>query len=152
VIVAIAGIVLAAIAAIATAWQGYLLYRQLRHTETVNKAILYQNVAHQFIDLDRVLLENPLLRPYFYSGKPLPRRRRTRGRVLSFAEFFADTAECCIASEAVLSHLAGDWDDFFHLVYENSPALRFYWKQSGHLYPARVHRAFTEERSRSSRT
>src|SRR5262249_55265000 len=138
-------VVAAVAAALATAMsiaQVMLLRRQLKNEDRVRVATFYQNVQALFLRLDLIFLERPELRPYFYDGQA-PTDATTALQVNALAEYITDMAESCTAAEDVLPELIGDWDDFFNYIYRSSPALREYWDEFGHLFPARVKRALT---------
>lgn len=129
----------AVFAMLATLWQGVLLRRQVRHGENVSRSQLYQEIAQQFIQLDRIFVENPHLRPYFYRDQQQPSTGRDREQVIAAAELMADLAESCVATADVLgARQAGDWDQYFRHVFARSPALREYWTEYGYLYPQSV--------------
>lgn len=85
-----------------------------------------QLMAHTMA-LDRVFIENPDLRPYFYEGEPIPDDEPLRGRVLSTAELIVDLVDT-VAS--MLRHGQLDDEDIgpWGLAlawYGRSPAVRF---------------------------
>jgi hypothetical protein len=142
-ITAIAGIVIALIAACVALWQGDLLRRQLRHSEVVNRAILYQEAAKLTLNLDAFFVDHPYLRPYFYSGKAIPSRKRRYAEVEAVAEMVADLAESVLAAEPLVEGATDSWSEYFQHIYTTSPALREYLANYGHWYPPSVHFAIT---------
>jgi SAM-dependent methyltransferase len=138
---AILGVVVAAIAAGGAIWQASLLRKQLASDNTVRRASFYQEITKLILQLDYIFVENPAWRPYFYEDQ-VPPDSQVEGQLLSLSEYIADIAESCTAAEEALPELLGDWDDFFNYLYRNSPVLRRYWADFGHLYPARVARCF----------
>lgn len=137
--VASAGV--AALAVGAAMWQGLLLRRQLENNTLLARASFYRGVTKLFMELDRIFLENPEWRPYFYENKPIEGDVPLKTRLLVLAEYIVDMSESCTAAEEALPELAGDWDDYFNFLYKNSPSMREYWEKFGHLYPSRVKRA-----------
>jgi hypothetical protein len=123
-----------------SAWQAYLLRRQLEQGDLISRAEFYQRLTRAFSELNLLFVERPDLRRFFYADQdtddPIERQR-----LLAVAGYIADIAESCIAAESVLPHLKGDWDDHFNFLYKNSPVLREWWSAMGHLYPDEVKRA-----------
>ena len=140
-VVAIVGAIAATIATGASMWQGFILRKQLQNDFKVRRASFHQDVAGLFIQLDRIFVENPELRPYFYDNQA-PSDPRLRQQVLALSEYIVDLAESCTAAEIARPELIGDWDDYFNYLYQSSPALREYWESFGLLYPPHVTRAF----------
>lgn len=138
---AFAGVAIASLAAAFTAWQATLLRAQVKHLNEVNAATFYHSVSKATTEFDRTFVTYPELRAFFYANKrsddPMQQQQ-----LLALAATLADAAEICVAAEDFMPHLRGDWDDYFGHVYRNSPALRQYWAELGHLYPADVERAF----------
>ena len=138
---AVGSAAVAFMAVVFAAWQAALVRRQLELTDRVNVATFYQGVSKVTIDLEKIFIERPDLRPLFYEGRE-PRDDAQRQQALSVAACFADAAEICIAAEKVLPALMGDWDAFFHHIFVSSPAFQEYWADLGHLYPPGVRAAF----------
>jgi hypothetical protein len=137
--VAFAGLLIALIAAGFGAWQASLLRVQLKYQNQVDAATFYQNVSRATTEFDRTFVTYPELRPYFYSNKDCDDHLRQH-QLLGLAASVADAAEICVTAEVFMPNLRGDWDDYFGHLYRNSPALREYWDQFGHLYPPDVER------------
>jgi hypothetical protein len=126
-----------AVATVAAVWQVALIKRQLSTHEEVRRASFYKEITVLFLDFDKLLFENPEMRPYFASNKSVPTGIEGH-RVMALAEYIVDLAETCVAAESALPELAGDWDDAFRSYYDASPALRQFWQDRGHLYPELV--------------
>ena len=137
---AILGAVVATIAAGGAMWQASILRKQLLSDDRVRRASFYQEITERILQLDYVFVKNPTWRPYFYDNQ-VPPDPQAEGQLLALSEYIADIAESCTAAEQALPELLGDWDDFFNYMYRNSPILRRYWADFGHLYPARVARS-----------
>lgn len=96
--VAAAALIVSAIAA----W--YSQRQQRRQTEIEGRSLdvtTYQGASALALELDRVFIEYPMLRPYFYDGVAVPatgsgsgEQETLRNRVLAVAEFAVDTMEC----------------------------------------------------------
>jgi hypothetical protein len=100
-------------------------------------ASVYQGIASQMHDLDKLFVERPDLRPYFYGEepKPVPHDEPERGRVLATAELIVDFADNFVAQRRVLP---GDyergWAEYFRALYVSSPAVQHFWKKSSGWY------------------
>ena len=137
--VAFAGLLIALGAAGFGAWQASLLRVQLKYQNQVDAAIFYQNVSRATTEFDRTFVMFPELRPHFYDNKECDDQLRQQ-QLLGLAASVADAAKICVTAEEFMPHLRGDWDDYFGYLYRNSPPLRDYWDQFGHLYPPDVRR------------
>lgn len=91
------GIAIAVVAALVALWQGNLLRRQVRQSDDISRAQLYQDITRSFIEYDRFFVEHPELRPFFYDNAEIPADPVPRARALATAEMVADLAESCIA-------------------------------------------------------
>jgi hypothetical protein len=136
------GVFIALLALSVTIWQGYLLRRQVSHTESLSRSQLYQQIVRQFVEMDAFFVDRPDIRQYLYDGQPMPREPKDRGRVLAAASMVVDLAESCTATESTLGRLSSDWDKYFTYLYAHSPALREYWAEHGRWYPERVWASF----------
>jgi hypothetical protein len=130
------------IATCASAWQAYLLRRQLRQDDQIREASIYQAIAGYFMQLDLLFIERPHLRPYFYENVE-PTDLEASQQASALAEYIVDMAESCMATDHIAHQLSGDWDEYFGHLYKNSPALRNYWADFGHFFPAGLQRSFT---------
>ena len=135
--IAIMGVVVATAAAAGAIWQASLLRKQLARDDHVRRASFYQEIVKLILQIDYIFVENPAWRPCFYENQAPP-DTKVEGQLLSLSEYIADIAESCSAAEEALPELLGDWDDYFNYLYRNSPVLRRYWADFGHLYPAGV--------------
>ena len=138
--VAILSIIVALLASIFAAWQAYLVRQQVRHAQRIATAQFYQSLTKAFAEMQRMFVDRPDLRPFFYENE-VAHDESQHQRALAMAGSIVDVAEGCIAAEPALPDLYGDWDDHLHLLYSRSPAIREYWRDFGHFYPAGVQRA-----------
>ena len=134
------GVLAAVLATLFTAWQGYLIRKQLRQADLVAAGQFYQSITKATSEMHRLFLDRPDLRPLFYEDKAATDDGQHQ-RALAMAGFIVDLAEGCIAAEPALPGLFGDWDDHIHFLYSHSPAIREFWRDFGHLYPDGVERA-----------
>jgi hypothetical protein len=136
------GLTLALVATVIALWQGYLIRRQLAHSQKTREVELYFRVAHSFWDLDVFFVDRPKLRPYFYENKKLPRNNVLLAQLSAASEMLVDLAECVIACAPGLGEMAVDWHKYFSFLYQNSAALRQYWHDYSYYYPDKVKEAF----------
>jgi len=119
-----------------------LLIRQTREltkqNETAAKSVaaaVYQNVSDLMIQIDRVFLEYPELRPYFDDGAALPNDVKTRSQVIAVAEMLADFRDNVMAqSRAVPTYRWGMWKRYFDELEKRSPAFKEYLEKNDGIY------------------
>jgi hypothetical protein len=98
-------------------------------------ASVYQGIAGQMHDLDRLFVERPDLRPHFYGKKDLPDDERERDRVLATAELIVDFADNFVAQSPLLpSQYTRAYSDYFRDLNRTSPAIRHFWAECGKWY------------------
>lgn len=78
--------------------------RELGHGREALQVTTYQGATELALNFDRMLIDYPFLRPYFYESEPVPAEddgsapaeadRHRRQRVLAAAEFALDIFEC----------------------------------------------------------
>jgi hypothetical protein len=142
VILGLAGVVVALAALGATLWQGYLLRRQLAHSEHVSSAQFYTNITVQWIEFDKFCIDRPHLWAYFHAGKPAPRDDGDHADLVGMAAAIANLAEICVNSKAVLGPYSGDWERYFRLVYLRGEFFRDFWDEYSNLWSDEVGRVF----------
>jgi hypothetical protein len=116
------------------------LTRQTRNNSTSTISQLYKDIAEKMLAIDRIFIDHPNLRPYFYSNKS-PREVRDveeREQFQSTAEIILDFFDLLMVlkdisrkykTDAIFhSHLA-EWDDYFLDVYRTSPVLQDFFHE-----------------------
>jgi hypothetical protein len=141
-VLAIVGAIIASIAALAGAIQAHLVRKQSEHASKLALATLHQQIAKQFIEFDAFFVDRPYLYPFFYQNAQVTRKTKYATQIRMTAEMIFDLAEFCHANKAVLGTLAHDWDNYFHNLYVQSPALQEYAEQYAKYYPPSVMPAF----------
>jgi hypothetical protein len=108
---------------------------QIRNDSTSTIASLYEEVAERMLDIDRLFITNPEMRPYFYESKPLPPSGKgiAYHRCLAIAETFLDFMDLVVVlrditdsfktSHVFRRHL-NEWSKYFLDLYDTSPAIR----------------------------
>ena len=85
-----------------------------------------------------LFIDNPRLRPYFYSGKCCPRHGPQRKRVITLAEIFADALESTLFSYRIVpsSGYLTPWASYCQYILEASPTLRDLVSKYPNWWPA----------------
>jgi hypothetical protein len=136
------GLTLALVAAAVAIWQGYLLRKELQHSQRSTNADLHFRVHSAMQELDKFFVDRPELRPYFYENKQLPRRKRELDQLDATAEMLLDIAEGIVATGHGLGAISVGWNKYFTFLYKNSEALRKHWRENWDYYPDSVREAF----------
>jgi hypothetical protein len=126
---------------------GSLIYLslQIRNNSTSTIASLYEEVAERMLDIDKLFLSYPEMRPYFYDSKTLPPSSKVMEyhRCLAMAETFLDFMDLVIVlrditdnyktSRVFRKHLS-EWSNYFLDVYSTSPVIRKFLKEHEDWY------------------
>ncbi|HEY3753348.1 MAG TPA: hypothetical protein VGL80_29515 [Pseudonocardiaceae bacterium] len=121
----------AALALLLSGLSWWIGRRGLRNTS-------YSDTTTMVLDVDRMLVEYPHLRPYFFDNQELPGKDEPEyHRVLAAADLFLDVAEHIWHHhvEYVPADAIG-WREWIHELFQNSPALREIMRAQPFLYPA----------------
>jgi hypothetical protein len=115
----------------------FFSYRLGRRTFNINA---YHGATDRTLQLDMVFVNNPLLRPYFAEGVPVPPEGNgedeMRQRVLAVAEYAVDVLEDCWDKEECYKGDDRDaWRDWIYEVFETSPACTQHYAQHAAWYP-----------------
>lgn len=101
----------------------------------------YQGATDLTLQMDRLFIEYPMLRPYFYGGEAVPAADGgdpdLRNRVLAAAEFVLDIVECIWDHRH--SYAKDDreaWKKWIHDVFASSPACCELYSENVDWYPA----------------
>jgi hypothetical protein len=99
------------------------------------------------LDMDKMFLEHPDLRPYFYQDGTNQIRcihddDTNCVQVMAACEFVMDTFDCFLAQRVRYGHqtIDADWTDWMKDTFSHSPSLALYmdehqnWYKSGELY------------------
>jgi hypothetical protein len=99
---------------------------QTKISNNISGASVLNNAMAADRDVDKVMLEHPGLRAYFYECKPCPRRGRQRERVLLLAGMYADVLEGgLMATRRVRSSESyEDWLSYSRFILSHSPTMR----------------------------
>jgi hypothetical protein len=108
-------------------------YRASNHGITVTT---YNNATELTLQVDRVFVEYPELRPYFYDNEPLTDSAPHRNRVLAVTELYLDVLECIWDREREFSptdRLA--WRGWIVHAFDNALVLREFYRDRRDWYP-----------------
>jgi hypothetical protein len=97
----------------------------------------YTDTTTMVLDIDRMLVEYPQLRPYFHENQECPRNDPGYHRVVAAADLYLDVAEHIWHHhvEYVDTDAIG-WREWIHELFQRSPVLRSIMIDQGYLYPA----------------
>jgi hypothetical protein len=111
----------------------------------------YSDTTTMVLDIDRMLVEYPHLRPYFYENQALPKKNDPdHHRVVAAADLYLDVAEHIWHHHVEYESAdAIGWREWIHELFQKSPVLRGIMLTHGYLYPALTDVLENEECSRS---
>ena len=94
---------------------------------------VYKEISSVMLEIDKMFLEYPDLRKYFYDGAVLRKKTRKYNQALSIAEWFLDFMDMFVVMGKAAPEHPGvslpwqDWNVFFREIYSTSPIIREYW-------------------------
>src|SRR5258707_1032732 len=89
----IGGLVGLAVSVALLAWQSHEVAKQTKISNAIAAASVIDQCTPGLREPLDHFMDKPELRPYFYEGKPGPRRGRRHARVATLAEMFADVLD-----------------------------------------------------------
>lgn len=118
--------------------------RQSRATETAILSSVHQSITDNMLEIDRIFIDHPEFRPFFYENTPLPSEPIQRNQLISVAELFIDFVENhLLQSPHLPAGVLAGWRTYFLKTMKNSPALREYWHNCGVWYAKETQRLFS---------
>jgi hypothetical protein len=116
----------------------------------LQRANLEMRLMELTISIDKIFLDRPFLRPYFYENKALSWRssRRRRAEVISIAETlidFVDTIAGLRRHEQISDRNYENWRIFTESYYQQSPAVRELWAHWGSFFLPETAELFSEQ-------
>ncbi|MER6959546.1 hypothetical protein [Streptomyces sp. NPDC000618] len=110
---------------------------QTKVSNDISGATVLGNAMASDRDVDRVMLQYPGLRAYFYEQKRCPRRGRERERVLILAGMYADVLEGgLMATRRVrASESHEDWLSYSRFILVHSPTMRSFVQDHPDWWP-----------------
>jgi len=110
--------------------------RQSRHGVQATLASVYQAMNNEMMQINRLFVDRPSLRPYFYEDRELAEESpEERDRIDATAELFVNFIDNVLTQMPLLpGHLAQPWRTYFASVTTTSPVLREFWKRHREWY------------------
>lgn len=97
------------------------------------RAQVYQNVASEVLNLDRIFIERPYLRPYFYGGETPSQEHQQEAEAL--AEMYHDFFDSLDTQKAALPEYPWrNWLYWTATLYRESPVMRRFFRENGWWY------------------
>jgi hypothetical protein len=126
--------------------QTEILNRQTEEAAKATFASVYQGMAGQMHDLDKLFIETPELRPHFYGkNKELPDDEHERERVLATAELIIDFADNFVAQSALLpKEYERAYGAYFRDLYGSSLAIQQFWSECRGWYCDELNELLTD--------
>jgi len=111
------------------------LYKQIRQINTSIKSGSNNNLYSQTIELNKFLIENHELRPYFYENKECFPANEHYSKVEIYAEIYGDFWEHILEErENIGKYKFSRWSEWMKDMYKNSPAIRNHLKENSEWY------------------
>lgn len=121
-------------------YQAREMAQQSRAGAAATRASVYQSIAQQMQEIDKLFVVHPHLRPFIYENKPTPREEPTRTQVLALSELLVDFFDNFVAqSGQIPSHLYEPWERYARSVMETSPSMCVFWSQNREWYSELLH-------------
>jgi hypothetical protein len=110
--------------------------KQSSHGVQATLASVYQAMNDNMLQINRLFVDRPSLRSYFYEGRELDDESSAeRERVEATAELFVNFIDNVLTQMPLLpSNLAQPWRTYFASVTTSSPVLRESWKAHREWY------------------
>jgi hypothetical protein len=113
-----------------------LLGLQVRNGARATLASVYQAINDNMLQINRLFIDRPSLRAYFYGQQELTDESpEDRERIEATAELFINFTDNVLTQMPLLpSNLAEPWRTYFASVIASSPVLREFWKRRRATY------------------
>jgi hypothetical protein len=110
--------------------------KQSSHGARATLASVYQAMNDNMLQINRLFVDRPLLRPYFYGEQELTDESpEERERVEATAELFINFIDNVLTQMPLLpSNLAEPWRTYFGSVTASSPVLCEFWERRREWY------------------
>jgi hypothetical protein len=114
---------------------------QARYMTRSTRSTVYQTVADQMMSIDRLFVEHPELRQYFYGNGLPPAEVLDRERVAAATELLVDFMDNVTKqARQIPEYLSGTWEKYFRTIASTSPSLRAFWSEHRDWYDAALQR------------
>jgi hypothetical protein len=110
--------------------------KQSSHGARATLASVYQAMNDNMLQINRLFVDQPSLRPYFYDElEPTEESPEERERIDAAAELFVNFIDNVLTQMPLLpGHLAQPWRTYFASVATSSPVLRDFWQRHREWY------------------
>jgi hypothetical protein len=117
----------AAVGVVVTFFGFVFVYRQIRQVSQASRANAHAAIFSHSLEITRVMLGNPKVKPYLSDKKDLPEGDPLYDEVVLVCEMFGDFYEhVSLQRENLPEQSRACWDKAIAFRYEHSPALRVY--------------------------
>ncbi|MES2905741.1 MAG: hypothetical protein V4691_01720 [Pseudomonadota bacterium] len=133
----LAGIVVTVIGLIAIYATLSVSNKQMEQSIKQTKLTLHDKTLGYALELDRIFIENPDLRPYFYENRDITEKDPKFRRVLSIAEMHLDTFTFALKarSDYPIDHpFPAETEAWIHDVVKSSPIMQRYLQERKDWY------------------
>ena len=109
--------------------QTRLIYVQTGQATVNMQASIYATIANQTLELDKIFIEKPELRPFFYDGVDIKENEKNYNQVMAIAEYHLDFFDSTmtqlgyIPEEQDSKENKETWNHYFADGFAKSPAL-----------------------------
>lgn len=111
------------------------LVRQTELANVTSRASFSQEINAMMHSINRIFVDAPLLRKFFYDGHPLPDDEAELAKTLTVAEIFVDFMSMALNHETLLREdEAEGWRRYFTELASSSPAICEFWWRSRRWY------------------
>jgi hypothetical protein len=114
------------------------------------KANIYGSTAIQMFTVDQVFINEPELRPYFYSNKDIINNDPLYDKVVAVAELLLDFFDSILLQQQHFPQIwpPHEWEAYIRDSFANSPVLCRYLKSVKHWYTDRLVKLMEEGEAR----
>jgi hypothetical protein len=123
-----------------TAGGFWLVWSQIKQLRQSTAGNTYASLYGEYMDVCKLFLERPQLRPYFYhpaAGAPeMPDGGEDRQKVEAMCELMTGLLEHATLQQVnIPSNIWEEcWEKYTDDRFDESPAMRWYWERNRHLY------------------
>jgi hypothetical protein len=104
-----------------------LIMFQINQASASLQAASYQSIANNTLELDKIFIDKPELRPYFYYGRDINQNEKDYDLVMAVAEFLIDFFDSTLTQLEIMPKDKQldmpAWKKYFSDSFANSPAL-----------------------------
>jgi hypothetical protein len=105
---------------------GYFVSRQVSEVADSRRGALFDTTAGRMLDLDKLFVDHPDARPYFYEGATLPSDPNEKQLILAIAELHIDYFDTDLLKRATFPSVLSQFPSFepwIRALFNSSPAM-----------------------------